>query len=264
MQFKSYTGNRPKAVQNCGRRCALSLLLAAVATSPLVSCGGSVDYPAQGFDGVAYADFADLAEGARPALLLIGQRADGSMFGGNGVALAPDLILTAEHVGDDEIIRVGHIPVRAEMIAHGGFPEVRGDDWALLRIEPPVPESWVVGLGPEPKIGDALFVRGVLGARPRRGGTLFAPFEGEARAVAPGEVGIVDDPGVLVLDLRVWRSLSGAPVLDLSGRVVGVLAKAHHKNGRDAAVARRLPRDAIARAITGEPATGAERTGHRP
>ncbi len=211
-------------------------------------CVRSLRYELDESTGVPFRQIGSFADRVRPAMLVIGERADGSRYGGNAIAIAPNLILTAEHVGDDTITHVAGMPTRGELVADGDYPEAYYDDWALLRIEPPVPEEWVVPLGPEPDVGDAVSIRGVVTSTSGRGESLFAPFEAFGRVADAGWLR-VDDPRTLVIDQPAWHSLSGSPVLDLQGRLVGVVMKAQIVNRHDGTIARRLPREEIGRAL---------------
>jgi S1-C subfamily serine protease len=167
-----------------------------------------------------------------PAVVVI---RSGEAFG-TGFAVAPDLVVTAGHNvrGATEVV----VTLRDGRTLRGEVIETSRDgrDVALVRIPAAVEDVLDVSARPDVRTGSAVAVVG-HGDR-----SLWSLSTGHVSNVAPAG----PDAALLALQIPLRPGASGAPVVDRSGRVVGMVSY-----GAPGAIAFAVRSDGLLRSLAG-------------
>lgn len=150
---------------------------------------------------------------------------------GTGVRVGPGQVLTASHVVAGEASATV-LDADGERASGTDIEKLGGVDAASMHTTSDGP--WVERRVGRPDDGEPVVVAGSPGGGPLE--VRVATVRGEVHGRAPG-----DPPTSLLLDIEVQPGDSGGPVLDLDGRLVGIVYARANADGR----AMVIPVDAI-------------------
>ncbi|MFD2236965.1 serine protease [Aureimonas populi] len=130
---------------------------------------------------------------------------------GTGFTVADGWLLTNAHVAKScKTVMVGSVGMASEVIVD----ETR--DLALLRVEGDIGEPLDIAVG-KPRLGEDILALGF----PLR--SILADSLNVTRGNISSLLGLMNDPDYLQISAAVQPGNSGGPVIDLAGRVVGVV-----------------------------------------
>jgi S1-C subfamily serine protease len=156
--------------------------------------------------------------------------------------LAGGVVLTARHVLDGAATATVDVPGLAPLVAPVVAVDAGGRDAAILRLPPSVTFSAATVAGRAPAPATPVAVLGHV-----RGGTTQRRSGAVVGFVTTGPLAL-DGGRVMTVDVAFEPGMSGGPVVDTAGRVVGVAIGVERNSGTGIAV----PVDELEALLDGE------------